>query len=62
MSTATLLETLEGRYTHAVIAFVGDDGYPMSVATGFTPVPDRRVVLLDVVAGDEAAPPICLCG
>jgi 1,4-dihydroxy-2-naphthoate polyprenyltransferase len=57
MSTATLLETLEGRYTHAVIAFVSDDGYPMSVATGFTPVPDRGVVLLDVVAGDEAAPP-----
>jgi 1,4-dihydroxy-2-naphthoate octaprenyltransferase len=51
------LSGLEGRYTHAVIAFVGDDGYPLSVATGFTVAADRGVVLLDVVAGRQVAPP-----
>ena len=30
-----LIESLTERYSHAVVAFLGDDGYPMSVATGF---------------------------
>jgi 1,4-dihydroxy-2-naphthoate polyprenyltransferase len=53
-----LLDTLEGRYTHAVIAFVDEDGYPMSVATNFVVAPDRGVVILDALAGDAAAPPL----
>ena len=52
-----LLAGLAERYTHAVIAFVDQDGYPMSVATGFRSEPDRGVVVLDGVAGEEAAPP-----
>jgi 1,4-dihydroxy-2-naphthoate octaprenyltransferase len=61
MSTATqrrLLDTLEGRYTHAVIAFVDDQGYPLSVATSFAVAPDRGVVVLDAVVGDEVEPPL----
>ena len=58
MSGSTeLLESLEGNYTHAVIAFIGEDGYPLSVATAFEPVPDRGVVLLDPVAGEVVVPP-----
>jgi 1,4-dihydroxy-2-naphthoate octaprenyltransferase len=48
-----LLRSLEGRYTHAVIAFLDAEGYPLSVATGFTSKPDWGVVLLDPVAGDR---------
>jgi 1,4-dihydroxy-2-naphthoate polyprenyltransferase len=44
-------------YTHAVIAFVDPEGYPLSVATGFTVEPDRGVVVLDRVAGEGIAPP-----
>jgi 1,4-dihydroxy-2-naphthoate polyprenyltransferase len=54
---AGLLEGLEDRYTHAVVAFVGEDGYPLSVATGFRFDLDRGVVVLDAVAGDAVAPP-----
>jgi 1,4-dihydroxy-2-naphthoate octaprenyltransferase len=54
-----LLSTLETRgYTHAVIAFVDDDGYPLSVATGFNVAADRRVVVLDWVAGEAVTPPL----
>lgn len=54
-----LLEGLETRgYTHAVVAFVDDDGYPLSVATGFTVRPDQGVVSLQVVAGNEVSPPL----
>jgi 1,4-dihydroxy-2-naphthoate octaprenyltransferase len=52
-----LLEGLEDRYTHAVVAFIGGDGYPMSVATGFRSDPARGLVILDGVAGDLVAPP-----
>jgi len=54
---ARFLEGLAERYSHAVIAFIDSDGYPMSVATGFRAEPDRGVVVLDAVAGAEAAPP-----
>jgi 1,4-dihydroxy-2-naphthoate polyprenyltransferase len=47
---------LEERFEHAVIAFVGEDGYPMSVASEFSVDPDRGVVALQAVAG-EAQPP-----
>ena len=55
--SAELLAGLDERYEHAVIAFVDSDGYPLSVATGFRADPDRGVVVLDAVAGDELQPP-----
>lgn len=56
-AAARLLTSLADRYTHAVIAFIDDDGYPLSVATGFETVPDRGVVLLDAVTGQGVTPP-----
>jgi 1,4-dihydroxy-2-naphthoate polyprenyltransferase len=55
--TPELLAELDERYEHAVVAFVGDDGYPLSVATGFRPDPDRGVVVLEAVAGADLQPP-----
>jgi 1,4-dihydroxy-2-naphthoate octaprenyltransferase len=52
-----LLDTLEGKYTHAVVAFLDDDGYPMSVATAFTVQPERGAVVLEAVAGERVSPP-----
>jgi 1,4-dihydroxy-2-naphthoate octaprenyltransferase len=51
-----LIGGLEERFGHAVIAYVDDDGYPMSVATEFRVDADRGVVLLEAVGG-EAQPP-----
>ncbi|MFN2589642.1 MAG: prenyltransferase [Actinomycetota bacterium] len=56
-SIGQVLNVLHDRYSHAVVAFLDDQGYPLSVATGFRADPDRGVVLLDVVAGKKAAPP-----
>ena len=53
-----MLGGLEGRYTHAVIAFLDDDGYPLSVATAFRAEPERGVVVLDGVAGEAVSPPL----
>jgi 1,4-dihydroxy-2-naphthoate polyprenyltransferase len=47
-----LIGGLEERFSHAVIAYVDEDGYPMSVATEFRVDSQRGVVLLDAVAGD----------
>jgi 1,4-dihydroxy-2-naphthoate polyprenyltransferase len=52
-----LLAGLAERFEHAVIAFVDDDGYPLSVATGFRADPERGVVVLDGVGGEEVQPP-----
>jgi 1,4-dihydroxy-2-naphthoate octaprenyltransferase len=52
-----LLAKLEDRFAHAVIAFVEEDGYPMSVASGFRVDAERGVVALEQVAGD-AQPPV----
>lgn len=52
-----LLSTLQERYSHAVIAFVDADGYPLSVATNFHAMPDRGVVVLDAVVGEAVTPP-----
>jgi 1,4-dihydroxy-2-naphthoate octaprenyltransferase len=41
-----------------VIVFVDDEGYPFSVATDFRADPDRGVVALRAVAGDEVQPPV----
>jgi 1,4-dihydroxy-2-naphthoate polyprenyltransferase len=47
-----LLDSLQTRgYTHAVVAFLDEAGYPMSVATGFRAEPERGVVILDRAAG-----------
>jgi 1,4-dihydroxy-2-naphthoate polyprenyltransferase len=52
-----LLAGLPERFEHAVIAFVGPDGYPLSVATAFRVDPERGVVVLDAPAGDDVRPP-----
>ena len=52
-----LLTGLDDRYTHAVVAFIDDDGYPLSVATGFAAKPDDGMVELNVVAGEGVAVP-----
>ncbi|HEY6585001.1 MAG TPA: 1,4-dihydroxy-2-naphthoate octaprenyltransferase [Gaiellaceae bacterium] len=54
--TPELLGALEERFAHAVIAYVGPDGYPMAVAADFTADPERGVVRLQAPAG-EAQPP-----
>ena len=55
--TAELIGGLEERFSHAVVAFVDDEGYPLSVATGFRADPSRGIVVLDAVAGEELQPP-----
>jgi 1,4-dihydroxy-2-naphthoate polyprenyltransferase len=58
-ASVELLDSLRTRgYTHAVVAFLDQAGYPLSVATGFTVRPDQGVVALDAVAGDEVAVPL----
>jgi 1,4-dihydroxy-2-naphthoate octaprenyltransferase len=47
-----LIGGLEERFSHAVIAYVDEDGYPMSVATEFSVDPERGVVVLQAVAGE----------
>ena len=57
MTVATkLIESLTERYSHAVVAFLDDDGYPMSVATGFAV--DGSTITLDHVAEGPGAPPL----
>jgi 1,4-dihydroxy-2-naphthoate polyprenyltransferase len=51
-----LIGGLQDRFTHAVIAYVDAEGYPMSVASEFRVDPDRKVVVLQAVAG-EVQPP-----
>jgi 1,4-dihydroxy-2-naphthoate octaprenyltransferase len=51
------LNGLEQRFSHAVIAYVDADGYPMSVATEFRARAERGVVVLQGVAG-ETQPPL----
>ena len=55
--TEELMGRLEERFEHAVIAYVDDEGYPMSVATEFRVDPQRGVVWLQAVAGDTQPPP-----
>jgi 1,4-dihydroxy-2-naphthoate polyprenyltransferase len=51
-----LIGGLQDRFTHAVIAYVDAEGYPMSVASEFRVDPDREVVVLQAVAGDVQPP------
>ncbi len=53
-----LLGSLRENYSHAVIAFIDRYGYPLSVATSFEVRPDEGVVVLDLVSGEEVAPPM----
>lgn len=54
-----LLESLVTRgYTHAVVAFLDEDGYPLSVAAGFRVDADKGAVFIEAVAGESVAPPI----
>ena len=52
-----LLSRLKDRFSHAVIAFTDEHGYPVSVATGFDVEPERGTLLLDAVRGEEVTPP-----
>jgi 1,4-dihydroxy-2-naphthoate polyprenyltransferase len=54
VTTTTLPDNLEQSYSHAVLAWVGDDGYPMSVASRFT-TKGERVVLHEI--GEIVSPP-----
>jgi 1,4-dihydroxy-2-naphthoate octaprenyltransferase len=53
--TPELYGALQERFAHAVIAYVGADGYPMAVATEFDVDADRGVVRLNAPA--EVQPP-----
>jgi 1,4-dihydroxy-2-naphthoate octaprenyltransferase len=53
-ATATFPPDLERTYSHAVLSWVGDDGYPMSVASRFS-VKNDRVVLHEI--GEVVSPP-----
>jgi 1,4-dihydroxy-2-naphthoate polyprenyltransferase len=54
--TQELMGRLEERFGHAVIAFVDENGYPMSVAAEFRIDAQRGTVLLQAVAGDAQPP------
>ena len=54
MTTALLPADLERSYSHAVLSWVGDDGYPMSVASRFS-TKNGRVVLHEI--GEIVSPP-----
>jgi 1,4-dihydroxy-2-naphthoate polyprenyltransferase len=54
--TPDLIRRLQERFSHAVIAYVDADGYPMSVATGFHVDEERGLVMLDAVAADVQPP------
>ncbi len=51
-----LLRVIEEGFEHAVLVFVGEDGYPVGVATDYRVEADRGVVTLIPPAGEEVAP------
>ena len=55
--TPEVLATLGDRFSHAVLVFVDEEGYPLAVATDFETDPERGVVKLRAVAGEEVQPP-----
>lgn len=58
-ASVELLESLGTRgYTHAVVAFLDEAGYPLSVAAAFRAEPERGVVIIDRVAGEAVSPPM----
>ena len=48
MARSTVSDLFEdiSSFSHAVVAYVGDDGYPINVAADFTPNPDRGTISL----------------
>ena len=52
-----VLREIESGYDHAVVVFVGPDGYPVGVAADYRVDADRGVVTLTPPAGEEVAPP-----
>lgn len=52
-----LLREIEEGFDHAVVVFVGADGYPVGVATDYRVDAERGVVSLVPPAGEEVAPP-----
>lgn len=52
--TPELLGTLDERFAHAVIAFAGEDGYPMSIATEFSV--DGETIRLREIGGGVQLP------
>jgi 1,4-dihydroxy-2-naphthoate octaprenyltransferase len=54
---AELLEYVAGGFDHAVVAFLDDEGYPLSVATGYRVDTRRGTIELGAVT-DDVAPPI----
>jgi 1,4-dihydroxy-2-naphthoate polyprenyltransferase len=54
--TPELYAALKERFAHAVIAYVGPDGYPMAVAAEFDVDPERGVVRLQAPGGETQPP------
>ena len=54
---ADVLSGIEGKFSHAVIAFLDDDGYPLSVAADFQVDAERGVVTLSDPPGAVTRPP-----
>jgi 1,4-dihydroxy-2-naphthoate polyprenyltransferase len=52
-----VFDRLEGGFSHAIVAVLDDDGYPMSVATSYRTERARGVIVLDPVA-EEHLPPL----
>src|SRR5919106_5046263 len=53
---AAVLREIEERFSHAVVVFVGADGYPVGVATDYRVDAARGVISLVPPAGEEVAP------
>lgn len=53
----SVLREIETGYAHAVVVFVGTDGYPVGVATDYHVDPDREVITLTPPAGQDVTPP-----
>jgi 1,4-dihydroxy-2-naphthoate octaprenyltransferase len=53
----TVLREIESGYDHAVVVFVGPDGYPVGVAADYRVDAARGVVTLTPPAGEVVAPP-----
>src|SRR5439155_21209628 len=52
-----MLSGIEGRFSHAVIAFLDDDGYPLSVAADFELDVEHDVLTLSDPPGAVTRPP-----
>jgi 1,4-dihydroxy-2-naphthoate octaprenyltransferase len=52
-----ILQEIEERYDHAVVVFVGADGYPLGVAADYRVDADRGVITVVPPVGEDVAPP-----